>query len=109
MSDTILRELHVKCHDALRLQEQCLVVGETFAPFYRWAKKWVKCLAVTVGGKCVIVIVVACVANVLVQLFSHLNASRWISADLYTSYYCYLYLLIQLEVRLTAQHKLTHI
>lgn len=58
------------------------VVGETFVPFYRWAKKWVKRLAVIVGGKCVSVIV----ANAHVQFYSHLSASRWINTDLHSSY-----------------------
>lgn len=47
---------------------------------YEDAHIWVKCFAVT-WGKCVAVIV----ANVHVQHFSHLSASRRISADLYTS------------------------
>lgn len=97
----------MKYHDALRLRERCrrdfctfLQMGEESGSS-AWLSLW--------GGKCVIVIVVACVANVHVQLFSHLNASRWISADLHTSSYSHHYLLIQLEVLFTAQHNLPYI
>ncbi len=38
------------CTEVMGTVSGC-TVGETFAPFYRWAKKWVKCLAVTAGGE----------------------------------------------------------
>lgn len=92
MSDMILRRAtHVVpwCAEVTGPASGLVVVGETLEPLYRYAKRWVKFLAVIVGGNCITVIVAAGMVTVHLQHFSYLYlyyfylsyASRRISTD----------------------------